>query len=155
MPNYGSCGLDFYVMGVIVLIENLLITRTMHMLEKGLDASALRNKVIADNLANVDTPGYKRSEVLFEEELRKAMGRESGLAGKLTHERHIPIGRKTAFNVAPEVVRSEDTSMRNDGNNVDIDREMAALAKNSIMYTALAQELNGEFQKIKMAINGR
>jgi len=142
MPNYGSCGLDFYVMGVIVLIENLLITRTMNMLEKGLDASALRNKVIADNLANVDTPGYKRSEVLFEEELRKAMGRESGLAGKLTHDKHIPIGRKTAFNVAPEVVRSEDTSM-------------AALAKNSIMYTALAQELNGEFQKIKMAINGR
>lgn len=155
MPNYGSCGLDFYVMGVIVLIENLLFTRTMNMLEKGLDASALRNKVIADNLANVDTPGYKRSEVLFEEELRKAMGRETGLTGKLTHDRHIPFGSNAEFNVAAKVVRSEDTSMRNDGNNVDIDREMAALAKNSIMYTALAQELNGEFQKMKMAINGR
>nr|WP_231685177.1 flagellar basal body rod protein FlgB [Phosphitispora fastidiosa] len=127
----------------------------MKMLEKGLDASALRNRVIADNLANVDTPGYKRSDVLFEEELRKAIGRETGLAGKLTHDRHIPIGRKSEFNVTPEVVRSEDASMRNDGNNVDIDREMAALAKNTIIYSVLAQELNGEFQKIKMAINGR
>ncbi len=137
------------------MIEKLLFTRTMNMLEMGLDAAALRNRVIADNLANVDTPGYKRSEVLFEDVLKQAMGRDTLLAGTLTHEKHIPIGRKSEFSVTPKVVRSEDTSMRADGNNVDIDREMAALAKNSIMYTALAQELNGEFQKMKMAITGR
>ncbi|WP_418790252.1 flagellar basal body rod protein FlgB [Phosphitispora sp. TUW77] len=155
MPNYGSCSLDFYFAGVKVLIEKMLITRTMNILEKGLDASSMRNTVIADNLANVDTPGFKKSEVYFEEELRKAIGRKNCLAGMLTHEKHIPIGRKSELDIAPKIDKSEDTSMRNDGNNVDVDREMAALAKNSIMYTALAQQLNSEFQKIRMAIKGQ
>lgn len=134
------------------MIENILFSPTMDLLGKGLDAASLRNRVIANNLANVDTPGFKRSEVLFEEELRKAMNQQGKITGYLTNERHIPIGGRPAVDVKPQVVVRNDTAMRNDGNNVDIDREMAALAKNTILYTALAQELNGEFTKLRTAI---
>jgi flagellar basal-body rod protein FlgB len=137
------------------LIENILFTRNMGLLEKGLDAASLRNTVIANNLANVDTPGYKRSDVVFEDELKKAMSGQGRITGFVTNEKHIPIGGAAKAAVEPQVVLQNDTTMRNDGNNVDIDREMAAMAKNSIMYQVLAQEINGEFQKMKTAIAGR
>jgi flagellar basal-body rod protein FlgB len=137
------------------LIENILFTRNMGLLEKGLDAASLRNTVIANNLANVDTPGYKRSDVVFEDELKKAISGQGRITGFVTDEKHIPIGGAAKTIIEPKVVLQNDTTMRNDGNNVDIDREMAAMAKNSIMYQVLAQEINGEFQKMKTAIAGR
>lgn len=133
------------------MIANLLFTKSMGLLEKGLDASSKRNNVLANNLANVDTPGFKRSEVVFEYELQKAL-QQNGISGVMTHEKHIPIGRRSVNEITPEVVLDKSTTMRNDGNNVDIDREMAALAKNTIMYTTLAQEINGEFKKLMTAI---
>jgi len=137
------------------LIDRLLFNKTMSVLEQGLNAASLRNTVIANNLANVETPGYKRSDVVFEEELRKALSQNNTFLGFRTNEKHIPIGSPSVINVSPQTVIEKDTTMRNDGNNVDIDREMAALAKNEIMYQAIAQELNGEFQKLKSAIAGR
>jgi len=137
------------------LIDRLLFNKTMSVLEQGLNAASLRNTVIANNLANVETPGYKRSDVVFEEELRKALSQNNSFTGFRTNEKHIPIGSPSVINVSPQTVIEKDTTMRNDGNNVDIDREMAALAKNEIMYQAIAQELNEEFQKLKSAIAGR
>lgn len=137
------------------MIERLLFNKTMSVLEQGLSAASLRNTVIANNLANVETPGYKRSDVVFEEELRKALSQNNSFTGFMTDEKHIPIGSPSIINVFPQTVVEEGTTMRNDGNNVDIDREMAALAKNEIMYQAITQELNGEFQKLKSAIAGR
>lgn len=139
------------------MIDKLLFNKTMNLMARGLDAASLRNQVIANNLANVDTPGFKRSDVLFEEELRRAMAGTQKLQGRLTHEKHIPIPevRNPENVVVPKIVTEHKTSIRNDGNNVDIDREMAQMAKNSIMYNALVQEINGEFRKMKMAIEGR
>lgn len=135
------------------MIGNILFTNTMGLLEKGLDAALLRNTVISNNLANVDTPGYKRSDVLFEDELRKALAKTGQIRGMLTNEKHIPIGGPSVSDVSPKVVLENNTAFRNDGNNVDIDREMAAMAKNTITYTALAQLLNGEFSKMRSAIS--
>lgn len=137
------------------MIDRLLFNKTMSVLEQGLNAASLRNTVIANNLANVETPGYKRSDVVFEEELRKALSPNNSFTGFRTNEKHIPIGSPSVINVSPQTVIEKDTTMRNDGNNVDIDREMAALAKNEIMYQAIVQELNGEYQKLKSAIAGR
>lgn len=135
------------------MIEKLLFSNTMHLMAMGLDAASLRNNVIANNLANVDTPGFKRSDVVFEEELRRAVTGQQKLQGRMTHEKHIPIPPGNA--VIPRIVTEYKTSIRNDGNNVDIDREMALLAKNSIMYDALTASLNGDLRKIKSAIEGR
>ena len=134
------------------MIENLLFTKTMSLMGKGLDAASLRNTVISNNLANVDTPGFKRSDVVFEDELRKALTKTGQIQGMITNPKHIPIGSPSVSNISPKVELQNDTTMRNDGNNVDIDREMALMAKNTITYSALAQMLNGNFSKIRSAI---
>lgn len=134
------------------MINNLLNTSTIQILEKALDATSLRNGVISDNIANVDTPGYKRSDVSFEDELKKAMGND-GIQGELTDPRHIPIGQANFNEVTSQVIRDETTSSRLDGNNVDIDNEMAKLAKNQLVYNALAQSISDQFSRLSYVIN--
>lgn len=105
------------------------------MLQKGLDASWLRNKVITNNIANVDTPGFKASSVDFETEFKQAL--ESG---------------RSLDNVEPSVVTDNSTSYRADGNNVDIDKENVDLAKNSIYYNELIEQVSSEFKRLNSAI---
>ena len=123
-------------------------------LEKALDAAWLRNEAISNNIANVNTPGYKKSYVKFEELMSDAVDKFQ-ISGIKKDEKFIPIGKDTKTTVSPEIVQEDFTSMRRDGNNVDIDVEMAELAKNSIKYNALIAQMSKEFSKIKMVINGR
>lgn len=118
--------------------------------EKSLNATWLRNEVLSQNLANVDTPGYKRKSVSFEEQLNEAT---SGLKGIRTDRRHIPIGQQDIDSVEIKVVQdNKSLNMRIDGNNVDIDSEMALMAKNTIQYNTLVQTLNGTFGKLRSVI---
>lgn len=120
-------------------------------LNKALDAASLRNEVISNNIANVDTPGFRKSTVRFEEELSDALALR-GVTGRRTRQEHIDIGRTGLARVSPQVKVTEGTSMREDGNNVDIDAEMVALANNTIMYNYLVQKINREFQRVRNVI---
>ncbi|HYE84029.1 MAG TPA: flagellar basal body rod protein FlgB [Clostridia bacterium] len=122
-------------------------------LEKALDAAWMRNETISNNIANVNTPGYKKSYVRFEELLSDAA--KFQISGIKKDERFLPIGKDARMAATPEVIQESFTSMRRDGNNVDIDVEMAELAKNTIKYNALIAQMSKEFSKIKMVINGR
>jgi flagellar basal-body rod protein FlgB len=122
-------------------------------LSKALDGLWMRNQVISDNVANVDTPGFKASKVAFEDALKDALD-DNVLKGKVTNIKHIPIGTSSVGNVQPQVLQSQNTSMRMDGNNVDIDLEMADLAKTTIAYNAVIQKMTKEFQMLRSAING-
>lgn len=132
------------------MLNSILKSNQISILEKALSAASLRHKTISDNIANVNTPGFKKSEVSFEEQLELAMNTKSSPIAR-THERHLPI--KSGLNVEPTINTITTTSYRSDGNNVDIDSEMAALAKNSIYYDAIAQQVNKYFASIKSAIN--
>lgn len=122
-------------------------------LEKTLDASWLRNEAITQNIANVDTPGYKRKTVSFEEYLDDALD-PSRIKGRRTDQRHIPIGGSNVGNIDIKVTQdNKDLNMRLDGNNVDIDTEMAGMAKNTIEYSVLTQSISGAFKTLKSAIN--
>ncbi|AEY66586.1 flagellar basal body rod protein FlgB [Clostridium sp. BNL1100] len=124
-----------------------------NLLEKSLNASWARNEVISQNLANVDTPNYKRKDVTFEEYLNDSLDSKK-LEGITTDERHIPIKSKNIDKIKPEITQdNSDTSMRIDGNNVDIDSEMAYLAKNTIQYNSLIQMINNNYSKIKNVIS--
>ena len=121
-------------------------------MEKALNASLARNDTISQNLANVDTPNYKRKDVAFEQYLNNALD-ESNLEGNLTDKRHIPINSKDIDSIEPTITQdNSNVSMRIDGNNVDIDSEMAYLAKNTIKYNALVQLINSNFSKTKNVI---
>ncbi len=123
------------------------------LLEKALDASWTRNETIAQNIANVDTPGYKRKDVAFKEYLNAAL-EPGSFEGFRTDKRHIPIGGGSIDDVKMKVTQPNDCfSARLDGNNVDIENEMAQMAKNTIEYNTLIQRLNGKFKGIKSAIN--
>lgn len=126
--------------------------KSTKVLEKALDASWTRNKVISNNIANVDTPGFKAQKVEFEDFLAQAIDNRA-IKGTITNEKHIPIGAGSLHNVQMKISQDSTTSMRLDGNNVDIESEMAQLAKNNIQYNALVEKLSGEFSRLRTAIN--
>ncbi|HWR43174.1 flagellar basal body rod protein FlgB [Sporomusa sp.] len=132
------------------MLNSLLKSTQVSVLEKALGAASLRHDVISNNIANVNTPEFKKSEVSFEDQLELALNTKSNPIAR-THKRHMPI--KQGINVEPTINTITTTSIRNDGNNVDIDSEMASLSKNSIYYDAVAQQLSKYFSGIKSAIN--
>lgn len=133
------------------MLRSLLASSQVSVLEQALGAASLRQKVISNNIANVNTPGFKKSEVSFEDLLQDAVS-----GGKLqltrTQEKHIPTQENGQ--ISPIISTDDSTTFRTDGNNVDIDVEMAGLAKNSIYYDAVAQQLNTYFSNLKSAIKG-
>ncbi len=118
-----------------------------------LDALALRMRETANNVANVDTPNFKASEVQFESVLRRALGSAPGtLVAVRTHQQHLPAGQ-TPAGMEPRVVEASGTSVRNDGNNVDIEREMAILAETTLQFNALTEALSRRFTMQRMIAN--
>jgi flagellar basal-body rod protein FlgB len=125
------------------------------LMERSLDASALRQKVIANNIANVDTPYFKRSDVQFEELLQNEMnGSSESVVGKRTDPRHFYIGSSSP-NVEPQIVVDNSTAINNNMNNVDIDYEMSLLAKNQLRYNVLIQQVNSEFRNLHTVLGGK
>lgn len=125
------------------------------LLERALDGVAARQRVSAHNIANVDTPGFKRQRLLFEEHLREALQgtQRPRLKGTITHPRHIPIGERSSPLERPFVVeRDMTTSMRDDGNNVDIEAEMAQIVKDQVFYQALADQVSRRYAMLRDAI---
>jgi flagellar basal-body rod protein FlgB len=118
----------------------------------------VRRKVISNNVANVDTPHFKRSEVNFESELKRAIDQNRELAendypGAVTDEKHIPfIQMRDVKGVGSRINLDYSTSLRNDGNNVDIEKEMVDAAKNLMRYNAFITSLNQNFKVLKMAM---
>ncbi len=129
------------------------IDQTTSILEAAIGAADKKNQVITDNIANVNTPGYKRGRVSFEGQLKKALSEADGIKGKTTRDKHIPIGDKSLEDVSPKMVRDTSRFMRNDDNNVDIDVEMAELSKNALQQGALVRQLNGKLGRIKNVIH--
>jgi flagellar basal-body rod protein FlgB len=110
----------------------------MNVLAQLLDATALRHRVISQNVANVNTPGYRRKEVLFEDEFAKALSAAGSPA--------LPVRPRVVVADGPERV---------DGNTVDIDREMNTLQMNSLLYEAAAQVVASRIGTLRAAIAGR
>lgn len=131
------------------------IFETVDLLGKGLKASQLRQDVIANNIANVDTPGFKASHMEFEAYMKDALQGEGGFDSEISVPTAKWFGADDPADVEPAVIVDDSTTMRMDGNNVDIDYEMAALAKNNIYYSTLVSKLTGEITRLKLAIDGR
>ena len=132
-----------------MVLNSLVSSPRVAVLEQAIAASSLRQKTISNNIANVNTPGYKKSEVLFEEMLQSAMNGDK-LPMLQTNSRHLPL--KQGMIPTPKLNVLSNSSIRTDGNNVDIDIEMASLAKNSIYYNAVVQQISNYFTGIKSAI---
>jgi flagellar basal-body rod protein FlgB len=129
------------------------IFKDVSSLEKGLKAAWTRNSVLSNNIANVDTPGFKSSSVEFESLYKQSMEDQAdGFKLKKTQSDHMDIGNPDLEDVSPVVVQNSDTTNRMDGNNVDIDQQMADIAKNVIYYNALTRKISGELEQLSYAI---
>ncbi|MFZ5644555.1 MAG: flagellar basal body rod protein FlgB [Bacillota bacterium] len=131
---------------------NLFDSPVMVALAKQLDSSSLTQKVIANNVANVNTPGFKKSQVSFQEELRRALDTRAP-ALVTTNSRHLG-GKMNITQVGPRVVQETGTTMLYGENNVDIDQEMVNLATNTILYDVAATRLSGKMGMLGYVIKG-
>jgi len=132
--------------------EILFGQRPNILLNKMLDRSALNQRVISSNVANVNTPGYQRLGVSFDEVLQNAV-RMDRLNFKRTNPKHLP-DPNWLKNIEPEVVVVED-GYWNGINNVDIDREMVELAKNQLDFNIAAKIKSQRSAQLRTAIRGR
>lgn len=124
---------------------------TINLYKKSLDASWLRNKAISNNIANVNTPNYKRQVVNFDDVLRSHMEQGTTTMMKKTHNGHMD---SPGMSLDPTISQVKDTAFREDGNNVNIDVEMTERTKNEIRYSAMSDKVTGTFTNLRTAIKG-
>jgi len=130
-----------------------VFSKTQFLLERAMDASLLRRSAIADNIANVDTPHFKRGEVTFESQLKRALDSEARdvMPAKMTDKRHIPFKDPIDYRgVRARIQIEHETNYRNDKNNVDIEKEIVDATTNMLMYNAMAQRVDRNYKMLAM-----
>ena len=124
--------------------------RTIDILQKSLDLRAQKQQVIASNIANADTPGYKAQKMSFEDNLRQAINRPE-MAGKSTNSKHFPISGGSISAVHATISQELGLSSFGDGNTVSVDDEMLDLAENQLLFEASSQIIKKKFSMLKFA----
>jgi flagellar basal-body rod protein FlgB len=132
---------------------NSISDQSIALLHKVLDLRADKEKVIASNIANSETPGYAPSRFQFEEELQQAVNKGS-FSLKTTHASHIPVAPRDLEGVSGRIVKDRDATGIGDQNGVSLDQEMLALAENELLYETAAQLLGKKLTLRKYIIQG-
>ena len=134
---------------------NIGNTATDRLFRTALDGLSARQRVIADNVANVDTPDFKASKVTFEQSLKKAYGQlKAGNPRMFKVQNGVAGPDQDRISVTPQTVTLQTTTRRNDGNNVDIDEEMLDLTNTNVTYNALVQTTSQRLSGLRNVING-
>lgn len=129
-----------------------LFSSHIHLQAKVLDMRLERQNVVAGNLANIKTPGYKARSLEFEEDLQRALGLDA--RGKMTRTNadHMPakfdpkkFSADFIKDLKPRVVQGEDA--------VDLDKEMTTMAKNTLLYNTVVTTLQKNFEGLKTVIS--
>lgn len=126
------------------MIDPIFQSDNYQLARKLLDASVMREEAIASNIANAETPGYRRIDIApdFAQQLKSHMA-----AGDLN---------KSADSLKPQLAEDPTArSMRPDGNSVEIEHELLAMNQNAVQHEFLADIISGNLKQLKMAITGR
>jgi flagellar basal-body rod protein FlgB len=130
--------------------------KNLDLLQRGMDVAGLRNRVLANNIANSDVPNFKRSEVTFEAQLKRALDSEKIKAPVQPpgdqwkpFAYYKPLDYRT---VEPNVLLDYLTTAKNNGNNVDIEVEMMNLLENQLMYQTMAQVIASDFARVNLVL---
>jgi flagellar basal-body rod protein FlgB len=117
---------------------SLVDTPLIHSLTRALDLTSLRQRVVSENIANIDTPGYQTRDVDFAGEFKRALTAD-----------------ETGTDSGPVAVRTlRGLEQRPDGNNVSIDRESLLMAQNQLQFQTDVAVLRSEFSRLQLAISG-
>ena len=126
-----------------------LFDKSIDRLTNGLEFASRRHEVLAKNVANIETPGYRALDVTFEDFLSPARIAAGANAPQ------VNIGSGAPGDPRAQVVYASDGDARKDGNDVNLDRQMARLAENTLYNHTLVQLLASRFNTVKQAISGR
>jgi flagellar basal-body rod protein FlgB len=130
----------------------LMDTPDTLILERAMDVSMVRSELLQNNIANVNTPNFKRSDVDFAAIFAETLA-QNDLPMVKTNARHFR--GMTSDQSVPRIITDTATSSRYDENNVDVEAEMAQITENSIYYQSLSALWKKEMNKLKMVIQGR
>ena len=127
---------------------NTSFLNTSNIVSKAMSAEALRHQVISDNIANADTPRFKRSTVSFESELKRALEKpKTPFKAKLSNKKHIPFEiKKDISEVTPKINLEYNTDFMNNENNVDVESEMVDLSKTQLKYQVYSAYLGRNYR---------
>ncbi len=129
--------------------------RSVDILQRTMDAATLRQQVLANNIANADTPNFKRSSLNFESELKRALDSENVRKPEaaLTNEKHIAFNRVQNYrDVRPRRVLDYLTQTDNNGNNVDAEQESMLLLQNQLRYDLLTRSISNQFTQLNIVL---
>jgi flagellar basal-body rod protein FlgB len=129
--------------------------KTVDLLARGMDVAVLRRNVIANNIANSETPNFKRTVVNFEASLRRALDSEKVRPPVefATNPRHIPFHRTVDYRtVRPRLVLDYLTTAKNNGNNVDVEEEGMLAQQNQLLYQTLATAIGAQYNLVNLVL---
>lgn len=127
-----------------------LFSNSINSLGQALNYSSLKQKVIAQNIANVDTPNYKAEDVSFSSYMQNELGQ--GFQTYRTDPRQIDFSDSS--DNSQTAIYTPNVQYNNDGNSVDLDQQMSDMAANQIYYNSLVDQLNSKFSALQMVIQG-
>jgi flagellar basal-body rod protein FlgB len=127
------------------------VFKTVNKLSLGLNRATLRHSVLSNNLANVNTPGFKRSDVDTHSVFAETLSRARTLDLKRTDARHLPAASFRS-QMQPSIVTDYSSTMRNDGNNVDLERERVYLMENQLYYDSLIDAVSRKLGQLRSVI---
>ncbi len=128
------------------------VFQSLKPLEQALNKATLQQRTLTSNIANVDTPNYKRQSVSFQDNLQEAVNNRN-LNSFKTNPNHFSFS--TEQNQNKPIVKIDSTSLsKSNGNNVDMDLEMAELAKNQLLYNSVIEKTNNQIRDLRTAIRG-
>ena len=128
-------------------------TKSDQLLKSALEGLTARQRTIADNVANVDTPEFKASRVSFETALKQAHGTIDEPLKMFKVDNAVAAPGEAPADLKPTVVQETDLGRRNDGNNVDVDREMLELSDTNVRFNALIQVMSSKISGLRYVIN--
>lgn len=128
-----------------------LFDKTTQGLATSLRLRQLRHNVISSNVANAETPNYHAKKLDFEEALQRSLDVDNLRGVSVTHDEHFPISGGGVGSVRPEIYENPEGAVNNDGNSVDLEREMTALTENNLLYKSALQLINKKMAALKYA----
>ena len=128
-----------------------LFDKTTNALASSLALRQLRNNVTSSNIANAETPGYHAKKMDFENALARALDMDGGNGLSTSNPEHFAVGGVSVAKTRPDIYEDPEGQMNNDGNTVDLEKEMSALSENAIMYKSALQLINKKMAALKYA----
>ncbi len=128
-----------------------LFDKTTNALASSIAMRQVRNNVVSSNIANAETPGYHAKRMDFENALSRALDTDGANSLSTSSKDHFAVGGLSVAKTRPDIYEDPEGAVNNDGNTVDLEKEMSALSENAILYKSALQLINKKMAALKYA----